>query len=162
MDVDLACRALLGFVFAAAAIGKLRSPVNFAESLAGLGIKHAKRPMAAAVIGAEALCVVFLVLLPPLGYVLALLLLAAFSAGIALTIKSQRVVRCNCFGAGGKQLGVPHLVRNGLLGLVALVGLAAGQLPAMGPQSLVALGLGAFLSLLFIRWDDLTYLFTSD
>lgn len=161
MDVDLACRALLGFVFATAVFGKLRNRADFAESLAGLGIKRATRPMAVAVTGAEALCVVLLVLKPMWGYVLSFLLLSAFSAGIALTVRTKRVVKCSCFGAGGKQLGVPHLLRNGLLGIVVLVGLSANSLPALGPQSLVAVGAGAFLSLLFIRWDDLTYLFTS-
>jgi hypothetical protein len=161
MDVDLICRVALGFVFAAAVVGKLRNRADFAQSLSGLGISRAATPTAVAVIAAEALCVVLLLfaMTADLGYALALLLLAAFSAGIVSAVRTRRAVACNCFGSGGKQLGPAHLVRNGLLALIAVVGLLASQLPISAPSLLIALGAGAFLSLLFIRWDDLTYLF---
>jgi hypothetical protein len=161
MDVDLLCRAVLGFVFAAAVVGKLRDRADFAQSLSSLGIRRASAPVAAAVIAAEALCAGLLLFTATAdwGYGLAVLLLAAFSAGIVSAMRAKRAVACNCFGSGGKPLGPAHLVRNGLLALVAVAGLLASQLPVTWPSLLIALGAGAFVSLLFIRWDDLTYLF---
>lgn len=162
MDADLICRVVLGFVFAVAAAGKARSSNDFADSLTSLGIRRYTRPTAFAVIAAEVICVVLLAVPSTArwGHALALALLVAFSAGIALTVRSRAVVACRCFGSNGRQLGVSHLIRNGFLAIVAIIGLASGQLPGSVPRLVIALGAGAFLSLLFIRWDDLTYLFT--
>ena len=53
---------------------------------------------------------------------LALVMLAAFSVAIAVRLRQGRHPRCACFGAwSAAPLSARHLVRNGALGVVALV-----------------------------------------
>ena len=62
-----------------------------------------------------------LVLVPGWGGVAAFGLLAAFTAVLATVIRSGRVVRCACFGASDSDpVSRRHLIRNALLGLLAL------------------------------------------
>lgn len=162
MYLDIACRACLILVFAVAVIGKVRGRAayrEFATSLRPLGAEK----LAGAVVAAEIATVVLLcVPMVGWGYVLATGLLGVFIAGIVQVIRSRQPVACNCFGAGGRQLGRPHLVRNGLLVCVAVAGFVAGQfseLSAGAPAILaIAAAGGAVVSAVFIRWDDIAYL----
>jgi len=162
--LDLFARVLLAVVFLAAVVGKSRSRQGFAEfrdSVAELAPQWLPaRPMAVAVVVGEAATVVLLA--APVtrfaGYALAVVLLAAFCAGIARTIHTRQTVRCQCFGAGGDVLGPRHLVRNCLLVAVAAAGALGGGAPPSGPVALVALVTGALLGLLTTRWEDVAFL----
>jgi hypothetical protein len=159
--LDIACRACLILVFVVAAFGKLRSRTEFrafAESLRPLGADRA----AGAVAAAEIATIALLALPSGWGYVAAVAMLATFVAGIARLVRSEQRVTCNCFGTGGRELGRPHLIRNCLLSLVAVAGLAADLLTEIRldsvPVAAIAAAGGAVISLIFIRWDDLSFL----
>ncbi|MEU6711428.1 MauE/DoxX family redox-associated membrane protein [Nonomuraea sp. NPDC046802] len=162
--LDLFARVLIAVVFFAAVVGKTRSRQGFAEfrdSVAAVGPRWLPAgPAAGAVVAGEAATVVLLAVPGTrlAGYALAALLLIVFCAGIARTIRARQSVRCQCFGAGGGVLGPQHLVRNGLLVAVAVVGALAGDVPTSAPAMLVALATGAFLGLLTTRWEDVAFL----
>ncbi|WP_052685104.1 MauE/DoxX family redox-associated membrane protein [Lentzea aerocolonigenes] len=124
--LDLFARVLLAGVFLAAVVGKVRTRQGFAEfrsSIAALVPWLPARQVAFAVLGGEAVAVVLLAIPGTgLGYALAVSLLAVFCGGIALAVYGRKPVRCKCFGAGGDVLGPKHLVRNGVLIGVGLVG----------------------------------------
>lgn len=123
--IDLFARVLLAVVFLAAFAGKVRTRQGFAEfrdSIAAI-VPLPARPVAAAVLAAEALAVVLLAVPGTrLGYAVVVALLTAFCAGIAFAVLGKKAVRCRCFGAAGDVLGPKHLVRNGLLIAVAVAG----------------------------------------
>jgi hypothetical protein len=161
MYLDIACRACLILVFAVAAFGKLRSRTGYREFAASLRPLGAER--AAPAVAAAEVAIVILLLFPfGWGYALGFGLLGVFIGGIALALRSRQPVACNCFGAGGSQLDRTHLVRNGLLALIAVTGFAAERLTDLRLDSPVLAGIaatgGAVVSLIFIRWDDLAFL----
>ncbi|MEV0195050.1 MauE/DoxX family redox-associated membrane protein [Nonomuraea sp. NPDC050691] len=162
--LDLFARVLLAVVFFAAVVGKARSRQGFAEfrdSVAAIGPRWLPAgPAAVAVVAGEAAAVVLLAVPGTrlAGYALAAVLLIVFCAGIARAVLARQSVRCQCFGAGGGLLGPQHLVRNGLLVAVAVVGALAGGAPTSAPAMLVALVTGAFLGLLTTRWEDVAFL----
>lgn len=165
----LTSRALLAVVFAVAFHGKAvrrGAFVDFARSLAPLGPVFGSRPVAAAVVAAEAGAAVLLVLpgLPVAGLAAAAALLAALSAGIALVLRGRRPVRCNCFGTGGAVLDTGHLTRNCVLLVVAFAGLAGALSggPATPVRALLAAAGGAVVGAVLTRWDDLRFLFAVD
>nr|WP_236666965.1 MauE/DoxX family redox-associated membrane protein [Nonomuraea sp. K271] len=157
-------RALLAVVFFAAVVSKTRARREFAEfrdSVAAIGPRWLPAgPAAVAVVAVEAAAVVLLAVPGTrlAGYALVAVLLIAFCAGIGRAIFARQSVRCQCFGAGGGQLGPQHLVRNGLLIAVAVAGAIAGGLPTSAPAMLIALVAGAFLGLLTTRWEDVAFL----
>jgi hypothetical protein len=162
MYVEVMTRTALLVVFGVAAVQKGRhraSFFTFVASLRALGLGSASSIAAYAVVAAEA--VVTLSLVVPstvdLGYVLALALLAVFVAGIARASRSGVPVACRCFGSGSAPLGVRHLIRNALLGGLAVLGLVADDGSLGAGAALAAIG-GLAIALILIRWDDLTYL----
>ncbi len=113
----IALAALLGF----AAVAKLRSPVATETDFASLGLPN-PRFWAMAVPVAELLTAAVLIALPGWGGVLAFGLLAAFTANLALVIRSGRVASCACFGGtSAAPVSARHLVRNAVLLAMALL-----------------------------------------
>lgn len=162
--LDPLARVLLAVVFLTAVVGKTRSRQGFAEfrdSVAAIAPRWLPvGPAAVAVVAGEAATVVLLAVPATrlAGYALAVVLLAAFCAGIARVVHSRQMVRCQCFGAGGDVLGPEHLVRNGLLVAVATAGALGGGATPSAPAALVAMVTGALLGLLTTRWEDVVFL----
>jgi hypothetical protein len=164
----------LWVVFAVSAASKVRSAGGqraFAESLRPLGLLPGRllAPTALAVTGAEIAVVVGLSCAPVVrpvasaAFAVATVLLGVLTSGIALALRRGSSAPCACFGASSRPLSRRHLVRNGVLMLIAAggAGLAAVLPPASPePPSLVLAGLvGAVVALLLIRFDDLVELF---
>ncbi|MFC5831452.1 MauE/DoxX family redox-associated membrane protein [Nonomuraea insulae] len=159
---------LLGVVFAISAVTKLRGRAAFAEFVASTRNllpsrwRTTSRAVSAVVITLEATVPVLLVL-PRLhqgGLGLAVVLLVAFGAGIAGALRRGERTACRCFGASKMPLGRRHLVRNGLLAVVAVLALVSGDVLAAEPVGLAVAGAAAsVLALLVIRFDDVIDLF---
>jgi hypothetical protein len=175
--------SVLCLVFAVSAISKLRSRTGwraFVTSLRDLGLLPGRlvAPVAVLVAGAEVVLAIGLACTPlgalldapwwrPVGIaavVATLLLLSVLTVGIRAALRRGSVARCACFGRAGRPLSRWHLVRNGLLLLVAAGALAglvlAGDGPVQPPGVLVAVLAGAVIAPLLIRLDDLVELFT--
>lgn len=163
--LELACRALLAVVLAAAATGKLRRRdfEAFVAALGGFGVPAAlaRAPLAVVVVALEAVAAVLLVAAPAAGYALALGLIAVFTAALRRVMRSGLRVACRCFGASTAPVDVAHLVRN--VALIAVIGLGifAGALADGEPRALsvrvLAIACGALAGVAITRWDDLAY-----
>lgn len=158
--VDLTCRGVLVLVFAASAIGKLGDFGGFAAAIRGLRLVPGAwpRPVARSVVAAEA-AAAGLLLLPPgaavAGYTLVILLCVLFAVVIESSVRRDIRVACPCFGASADLLNRRHLVRNGLLAAVAVIGLAGvGTAPAGFVDVLVAAVTAVFVAAVVIRFDD--------
>ena len=166
-------RALLAVVFATAAIGKaskLEKLGVFADSLRNIGPQlfatRLRRLVGATIVVAAEATVCILLVLPSLaGLVLALALLVAFGAAIASVLRRGATAPCHCFGAEGSPLSSSHLLRNGLLAVVAAAGIAVRL--STGPVSALpdydgalAVALGLLLGIGITRWDDLVFVAT--
>ncbi|MFG2287658.1 MauE/DoxX family redox-associated membrane protein [Streptomyces sp. NPDC048595] len=168
----VACASCLAVVFGAAALGKIRSRAafsRFAQSLTTMDLLPAGwvRPCAVLVAGSEP-AVLLLLLTSPLtasaglaGFVLAAGLLLAFTAGAALTVVRGVRAVCRCFGAAGSPMGRLHVLRNGVLTLIAAGGaLSSGGAGAGAPAyGAVAVAGGAVVGALMTRLEDLAALF---
>ncbi|MFI6586828.1 MauE/DoxX family redox-associated membrane protein [Embleya sp. NPDC050493] len=167
--IYVGCAGLIGLVFAASAVTKLRDFTGFVDSIPGLVPMRARstRPIGCAVVAAET-SVPVLVLLPPTrgpGFVVAGVLLAAFTAAVGAALRRGRRSPCRCFGASDTPLGARHLVRNGVLLAASIAGLSATGLdpsadllpPLAG--SAVAVVVGLVGALLIISLDDIVDLF---
>jgi Methylamine utilisation protein MauE len=165
----LACRGVIGLVFAVSAVSKLRSGPAFREFtswLAGLPLPGLRRRpgLVAAVLAAAETAIVALVALPwtaRAGLVLAAAVLAAFTAGTWLAVARGAGRPCQCFGASATPMSRLHVARDLVLCLVAAGGAAAagagGTRPAGVALSLMA-GLAVALFVVFL--DDLAALFS--
>ena len=164
--LELGCRALIAVVLGAAAAGKLRRRdfEAFTGALRGFGVPAAlaRAPLAAAIVFLEATAAGALALAPAVGYALALVLITAFTIGLAGVVRSGRQVACNCFGASTAPIGAAHLARN--LAILAVIGAgiaarALGPGAALAPgEQLTAIACGALAGAAIARWDDLAYL----
>lgn len=166
--LEVCCRVVIGLVFLLAVVGKLRGRVEltaFAESLGSFGLRSARlrSALATSVITVEAVTVVLLAVAPRLGLGLAAAMLVAFTAAVATAKATGREVRCRCFGADGGLMGRTHLIRNGVLIVIALAGLAAAAAtsaavttPHLGllAATVSAAVLGAVA---LAHWDDLQF-----
>jgi hypothetical protein len=174
--VAVCCRVVLGAVFVASVAGKVRDRAAFAEFRGSLVRMRLAGPrsvgaVAAATVLAEAAVVVAMCLPGPSwpGFAFALALLAVLTAGVLRTLRRGLSEPCRCFGPARRPLGRVHVVRNALLGAVALGGGAAGLLgagsPAQGTGPLVAVGVvtgvvaGLALAALLVRFEDVVDLF---
>ena len=168
--LSVGARVLIGLVFLVSAGTKLRgrgSFVAFRSSLADMRLLPPALvgPVAAAVVAAEAAIPVLL--LPPAtqaaGFAVALLLLLAFSVGIARVLATGTAASCRCFGVSAAPFGRRHLVRNGALAAVAAAGLvAAVTASADGARPAgIAVVAGAALvaALVVVMLDDVVELF---
>ncbi|GAA2707927.1 MauE/DoxX family redox-associated membrane protein [Micromonospora olivasterospora] len=170
--LEVGARALLAVVFVTALAGKVSGRASYTAFVRSLRQMDAVpvsvlRPAAAATVAAEA-AVVLLLLCPArwsgtAGSALAGLLLAAFTVGVARTVRRGRRAPCRCFGASDTPLGWQHVVRNGALTAAAGLGLAASvssaELPLAGASLAVFAGL--LLGALVVALDDLVALFRS-
>lgn len=167
--VLISCRILLLVVFAAAALGKLgtrRAWTSFLQSVRDLRLvpDRATRAVAAAVVGGE-VATVGLVLVPatvPAALALAAALLTVFTVAILLTLRAGRRAPCQCFGAASLPLSRRHVVRNGLLLVVVLLG-ALGLASTRGPAHPAGLAVAAAVGLvggaLLVFFDEIVELF---
>ncbi|MCY1018162.1 hypothetical protein OV427_20540 [Pyxidicoccus sp. MSG2] len=157
---------MLATVFALAAFGKARGRKPFDEfihTLETFGFPRALAgaPLAATLILAEAASALLLVVDVAAGYALALALLVGFTLGLAWVMRRGEAVACRCFGASNAPVSAAHLVRNGLLLTITVVGavshqVASGEL-AVG-MGVIAGTVGVLAGLFVTRWDDLVFL----
>ncbi|GIH07951.1 hypothetical protein Rhe02_60180 [Rhizocola hellebori] len=162
---------LIGATFLLSALSKVGSATSlrlFAETLVQLRLFRAGRPsrVAAAAIGlVEALVAIVLVPLSTavtrLGFLLAIGLLAAFSAVILRSLRRREQVACRCFGGSAPAaFSAVHLVRNtGLLAAAVTGALAAGQPSAPWEVWVIAALAGAICAFIISRLDDVVSLF---
>jgi hypothetical protein len=96
------------------------------------------------------------------GLVLACALIACFSAAMVVARRRGGTAACPCFGRTSGPFGPRHLVRNAILGAVALAGVVASAAPA-GPVRPVglaaALAVASVATLIVITFDELVELF---
>ncbi|BEL05301.1 methylamine utilization protein MauE [Actinoplanes sichuanensis] len=159
-------RVLIGLVFAVSAVTKLRAFAAFRVSLAAMRVvpRPLVGPVAVGVVAAES-AIPVLLLVPgaqAAGFVVAVLLLAAFSAGIARVLATGTTASCRCFGVSAAPFGRHHLYRNAVLTVVAAAGLIAAVRPGQGPApagAAVAAGAAAVAALVVVMLDDIVELF---
>jgi hypothetical protein len=98
-----------------------------------------------------------------IGLASGVVLLLALSAGIAVLLRRGATAECACFGRRSSPLGVRHLVRNGLVAVIAASGLAArtSRLAPHGPGIAVAVAVGAIGAVLIVSWDDIADLLST-
>jgi hypothetical protein len=159
---------LVAVVFAISAAGKLRTSAvraAFRRSVADMAVLPARAvgPVATAVPIAEAATVVLIVVpaTAALGCVLALVLLAAFTTGIAIVLRRGTRAGCLCFGTTERPYGPHHLVRNGLLAAAALGGAVTAGHPTDPPAALIAIAAGVLAALVLVTFDELLDLFAT-
>jgi hypothetical protein len=161
------CRLLIAVVFLVSVATKLADLPAFVESVRGLRVLPAPlaRAGAGAVVAAEA-AIVLLLAVPVAatgvaGFGVAVAALVAFGAAIALSLRRGRRAPCRCFGRSTTPLGWHHVVRNGALTAVALLGAVAtaGAGPAHPGGLAVAAAAGAVAGLLVTALDDIVALF---
>jgi uncharacterized membrane protein YphA (DoxX/SURF4 family)/thiol-disulfide isomerase/thioredoxin len=128
-------RFALAAVFAVAAIAKLADMPGSRQALEDFGIPARRvRAGAIALPAAELLAAVLLVIAPTAqaGGALAALLLGAFVVGIARALAGGRAPDCHCFGQlHSAPAGRETIVRNAVLGLVALFVVVGGPGPSL-------------------------------
>ncbi|MFD1538345.1 MauE/DoxX family redox-associated membrane protein [Nonomuraea guangzhouensis] len=167
--VEVASRLLLLTMFALALVSKIssrRAWAEFVESTRAMAVVGDAQVAAVAVATAAAEGAVIVLAAVPLrwagsvAFVIAAGLLGSLTVAVALVVRRGKSVTCRCFGASQTPLGVSHVVRNALLVVIALLGLAGSLVT--GPFDLfltVIVGVfGAVLGLLVARWDDLVSL----
>ncbi|MEU9165447.1 MauE/DoxX family redox-associated membrane protein [Streptomyces sp. NPDC048424] len=166
---EIAVRSLIGTVFLVSSLSKARNRAayrGFVRSLAHMrvGPPALDEPTARTVLAAEfATWMLLAVPTAPagrLGLLLATLLLAAFTFGIARTLRRRSPVACNCFGLSTTPVGGRHLVRNVLLAAVALGCLLApaARGPAGAGHVLVAAIAGLVTGLVTTALDEIVAL----
>jgi hypothetical protein len=162
--VGVGFASLIGWVFLASAISKLRHFGEFTRSLPALAPVRVGqvRPLAMTVVATEA-AVPVLLLFPAAvfyGFALAGALLAAFTTAIVIALKRGRRAPCQCFGASSTPLGPSHLVRNAILLVSALAGgLALDVRPQQAAGLVVAIAAGLVGAIFIVAMDDIAFLF---
>lgn len=125
--VDLALRAALALLFAAAAVHKLSDPTRFRAAVAEYHLLPVALVPVAAVglVALEATLVAALVIARSIGLAGSALVLMAYAGAIAVNLgRGRRDLDCGCLGAGGREHISWWLVgRNLGLATVALAAL---------------------------------------
>lgn len=163
----LACRALIGVVFAVSAFSKVRSRSEYRAFMRWLGrlpLPAALRgaPVAATVAVAETAIVVMLIptATAAAGLALAATMLLAFAAGTLVTVRGGRVVPCRCFGASQSPMSLWHVARDLLLALLAAAGAAGAAAAAHSAGAIVlSLAAGVTVAVPVVLFDDLLSVF---
>lgn len=156
--IVVAAQFLLATVFVVSAVAKARDGRAFRRFVAALALPP--RLSTVAVVGTE-LVAAGLLIAPasaPAGFVLALALLAAFSAALGAGLRRRTPVSCGCFGSSSAPLGRMDLLRNGLLAVVAVAGLAGSAVTTPAPLGSAAVATGALGlagAIMIVRLDDL-------
>nr|WP_189244750.1 MauE/DoxX family redox-associated membrane protein [Streptosporangium pseudovulgare] len=164
---------MIGVIFLIAAAGKLGGPGRFGAFVRSLRRMEVLPPglvrPAALVFTAAEVVIVLLLAVPAraagtAGFGVAAALLAAFTAGIAMSLARGNREPCSCFGRSETPLGAGHVARNLVLVAVALLGLAAsaaspaGRGPEFGEAAVAGLA-GLVAGVLVTVIDDLVALF---
>jgi hypothetical protein len=163
--VVLACRAVLVGIFVVSLASKIRSRTAYATfrmSVIEWRVLSRRRSAAAAVgaVAGEAGGVLLLALPWTVwsGFVLAGVVLTAFTVGISLALPRGRTALCRCFGASTTPLGMAQVVRNLVLLAVCVTGIVGANVSIGPPRSLaasaVALSAAAAAALFMVRLDD--------
>jgi hypothetical protein len=150
-----ALAALVALVLATASILKLGDQRNAKETFAAMGFVNnptsgLAQALFAVVVGAELVSAVALIMMPPVGAIAGLILLAGFTAVLVRTSRTRPKVRCACFGSAAQRpIGLSTFVRNGLLMFalvpaIAVLFTGGSRLPRWGLGS-VFFGVGAAL-----------------
>ena len=133
--VLLSIRCLLAAVFTVAAIGKLLDLDGSRRALVEFGVPaHAARLGGVALPFAELAVAIALLFVPTAtwGAVGALLLLFAFSAGVARALSRGEAPDCHCFGQiHSEPAGRSTLIRNAVLAAAAVLIVAGGRGPSL-------------------------------
>jgi hypothetical protein len=121
------CRCAIGFVFLISFGSKVRDIAQFQHSVAAFRLLSRKVSNLASIffLGGElavALCLLIggVLLLP--GFILAILLLLAFSTALVSVLARKLQIPCNCFGASDQPVAVADVWRNVGLIMCALAG----------------------------------------
>ena len=171
--IVVGCRSLVALVFLISAVSKLRDRRSYAGFVAAtqrLGprrvVARHGRPLAAAIVAAE-LAVPALLLLPataPAGFGLAVVLLTGFTVAVLTALRRGERAPCHCFGATSEPVGRGQVVRNVLLGIVALLGMAVGPIAGAAPDlagAMAAVVTGGVIAVLVAAAEDIADLFRS-
>ena len=157
-------------VFAVAVAGKIRGRARlreFRRSLVATGLVPRRWATAAAatVLAAETATLVLLLapVTRPVGFALAVAVMAGFVTGVWLVVRRGVRAVCRCFGAAGGPLSGVHLARNLTLLGVSLAGLVASLTSAtpIDPRSPVLLPVAVaavVVAVLLIRAEDVAAL----
>jgi hypothetical protein len=98
-----------------------------------------------------------------LGMLLAVALLGVLTAGIVLALSRRSTATCACFGASARPLSWRHVLRNGLMLFVGIVGVAivVGVSPAAVDSAGAGLAgvAGVVVAIVLIRLDEIVELF---
>ena len=173
MYFEVACRLVTVVTFAVSVGAKVRGPGAFASFVTAIQtLPHPRYPsprlLGGAVVGGESLIVV-LVLMPwtsEAGLLLSALTLLTYLALTALVLRRHMAVACNCFGVSGQPIGVPSLVRNAGLFIVAVIGLALAVDTANPPPGTRLLGTATaaygavVIATIAVYGDDLVWIAT--
>ncbi|KAB2352446.1 MauE/DoxX family redox-associated membrane protein [Actinomadura rudentiformis] len=155
----------LATVFALAVITKVRSAAGFrayrttVRTLTKLSERTALG-VAVGVLACEAGAVLLLALpvMPLAGLLLAAGLLLVFMGAVFRAVRKGVFAECGCFGDRSSVLSYPLLVRNALLLMVAMMGLALESSAASGDVEAlpagIAVAVGLALGTGFVRYYD--------
>jgi len=168
--LTLGCRLVIAGIFLVSLSSKIRSRAGYRDfvaataALTGAPAPYARR-LAGFTVAAEA-AAVLLTALPqtaPVGLVLAVGVLGAFTYILVRALRRNRVVTCRCFGSSTVPVGVPQVARNVFLVLVAVSGLVAaglGGTPHVEWGGVTVTALAASICVLLLaRLDELVDLF---
>jgi len=167
--LEVVCRLLLAAVFITAAFTKLSGKaawLAFVQSLRQLDQVPGPllRPAALAAVAIEVIVVVLL-LVPVrvagwIGFALAGCLLLSFTLVIGRALSRGNRAPCRCFGASSTPLGMSHILRNLVLVLVAVLGLAGASAsgPLDAPYALLAGAAGLVAGILITAFEDIVAL----
>jgi hypothetical protein len=159
-------RFLLGVTFGAAAVAKVRDSGALRGFLRASHVPdRAIGPLVAATVAAEAATAGLLLAYPRIGFPLALLMLAAFSALLGRALRRPVRVPCGCFGRSATPVGAEHLIRNAVLAAVAVTGLVGTLAAAPAPLSggtVAWAAVGVALALAVVGLDDLKALLSNE
>jgi hypothetical protein len=167
--VTVFAQGLLAVVFAASLVGKVRDMERFTRTIMAFDLlppvlsTFAARMLAAA----EAILVVVLLvsLWPPVtlpagvvavtGLLLVAVLLVTYTVALIIVKVRQTRVSCNCFGTSATMVSWADVIRNGLLLLVAGLGLAWDPAVSLsvGDRALLVLAASP-VALLLINFAD--------
>ena len=161
--VFLVTRLVVGGTFLVALVAKVRDLRSFHAAVRGFRVvpRRLERPVASAVLGAEAAVVLLMVdrASAAVGLAAGSVLLAGFATGMARVLTRGERVPCGCFGRSDAPIGRAHVWRNALLATASAAGLVAGLAsraePLDGPVLLVLSLFSAAVVALLVLLDQL-------
>ncbi|MFD8529689.1 MauE/DoxX family redox-associated membrane protein [Streptosporangium canum] len=164
------CATIIAVVLAVSLAGKLRNFPEFVESIKALDFIPRRLVALTAVLIAAIESILFLMTATaPLGdrrttmaaFALSAMLFTVFGIVITISLSRGLAVRCHCFGRARAAFSVRHVVRNGILVVIALAGLATSASTGMVgvPETVISIASGLFCAIFLIAMDDVSELF---